>query len=148
MFDFTNRTGAWPAGTVEQFLAPMVMKVDRQEDPRGMGRCASPIDQVNADAPPFMVIHGDRDVLAPVEDARVFVEELRAVSEEPVYYLELHGAQHAFETFASIRANAVIQAVAHFLDAVHHATNPLRVNRPVPRWRRRSGPGVEASELS
>jgi acetyl esterase/lipase len=120
VFDFTNRTGAWPEGTVETFLTPVVMKVDPQEDPEAWAT-ASPIDQVHADAPPFMVVHGDRDVLAPVEDARVFVEELRAVAAEPVYYLELHGAQHAFEMFASIRANAVIQAVAHFLDAVHTA---------------------------
>ena len=120
VFDFTNRTGAWPEGTIEEFLAPMVMKVDPADDP-DLWALASPIDQVSADAPPFMVIHGDRDVLAPVEDARLFVERLREVSSEPVYYLELRGAQHAFETFASIRANAVIQSVAHFLDAVHHA---------------------------
>jgi acetyl esterase/lipase len=120
VFDFTNRTGAWPEGTIEEFLAPMVMKVDPADDPDRWA-LASPIDQVNADAPPFMVIHGDRDVLAPVEDARLFVEKLREVSSEPVYYLELRGAQHAFETFASIRANAVVQSVAHFLDAVHHA---------------------------
>ncbi len=68
-----------------------------------------------------MVVHGDRDTLAPVQGARHFVQDLRAVSEEPVYYLELHGAQHAFETFASIRANAVIDSVANFLDVVHVA---------------------------
>ncbi|MGI9577498.1 MAG: alpha/beta hydrolase fold domain-containing protein, partial [Microthrixaceae bacterium] len=129
VFDFKNRTGAWPEGTIEQFLAPMVMKTDPSEDPQGWA-LASPIDQVRADAPPFMVVHGDRDVLAPVEDARLFVEELRAVSGDPVYYLELHGAQHAFETFASVRANAVIQAVAHFLDAVHHAHQSAAGHEP------------------
>jgi len=30
--------------------------------------------RVHADAPPFFVIHGDRDTLAPVEEARRFVE--------------------------------------------------------------------------
>ncbi len=129
VFDFKNRTGAWPEGTIEQFLSPMVMKTDPAEDPEGWS-LASPIDQVRADAPPFMVIHGDRDVLAPVQDARVFVEDLRAVSEAPVYYVELHGAQHAFETFASIRANAVIEATAHFLDAVHSAYEHVPGERP------------------
>jgi acetyl esterase/lipase len=120
VYDFTNRNGTWPAETVPRFLAPVVMKSDPDEDPAAWA-LASPLDQVHSGAPPFFVVHGDKDVLAPVEDARDFVERLRAVSAEPVYYLELCGAQHAFETFASIRANAVVDAVARFLDAVHAA---------------------------
>ena len=118
VYDFTDRNGVWPEGTREQFLAPWVMKSDPDEDPAAWA-AASPIDQVNADAPPFLVVHGDLDLLAPVEDARMFVERLREVSGQPVHYLELHGAQHAFETFASIRANAVVRAAAHFLGQVH-----------------------------
>jgi acetyl esterase/lipase len=128
VYDFTNRNGAWPAETVPQFLAPYVMKSDPDAEPEAWA-AASPLDQVHADAPPFLVIHGDLDVLAPVEDARDFVQRLEGVSKEPVYYLELHGAQHAFETFASVRANAVVQAAARFLAAVHtahleHGTEP------------------------
>ena len=120
VYDFTNRNGAWPEDTVPTFIAPVVMKRDLDEDPEGYA-AASPLDQVHADAPPFFVIHGDIDLLAPVEDARDFVERLRATSASPVYYLELHGAQHAFESFASLRANAVVRAAARFLDAVHTA---------------------------
>jgi acetyl esterase/lipase len=120
VYDFTNRNGAWPAETAHLFLAPVVMKSDPEQDPEAWAT-ASPLDQVHDGAPPFFVVHGDKDVLAPVEDARDFVARLREVSKEPVYYLELHGAQHAFETFASIRANAVVDAVARFLDAVHVA---------------------------
>ncbi len=120
VYDFTNRNGAWPEETVPWFLAPVVMKLDPDEDPEAWA-AASPLDQVRAEAPPFFVVHGDIDVLAPVEDARDFVERMRAVSNEPVYYLELKGAQHAFEMFASVRANAVVDAAARFLDAVHHA---------------------------
>lgn len=120
VYDFTNRNGAWPEETIPQFLAPIVMKSDPADDPEAWA-AASPLDQVHAEAPPFLVIHGDLDVLAPVEDARDFVERLRAVSREPVYYLELHGAQHAFETFASVRANAVVEAAARFLEGVHRA---------------------------
>ncbi|MEZ5143620.1 MAG: alpha/beta hydrolase [Acidimicrobiales bacterium] len=120
VYDFTNRNGAWPPEVVPWFLAPVVMKCDPDEEPERYAK-ASPLDQVRADAPPFFVIHGDLDVLAPVEDARDFVHRLREVSDEPVYYLELKGAQHAFETFASIRANAVVEAAERFLDAVHTA---------------------------
>jgi acetyl esterase/lipase len=120
VFDFTNRNGVWPDETIPLFLGPLVMKTTPEASPDAYA-AASPIDQVSADAPPFFVIHGDLDVLAPVEDAREFVTRLRAVSRQPVYYLELRGAQHAFETFASIRANAVVDAAARFLDAVWHA---------------------------
>ena len=120
VYDFTNRNGVAPPDMERLFLAPIVMKADRAEAPEAYA-AASPIDQVHADAPPFFVIHGDLDVLAPVEDARDFVTQLRAVSREPVYYLELRGAQHAFDTFASIRADAVVDAAAHFLHAVWSA---------------------------
>ncbi|MCB1014080.1 MAG: prolyl oligopeptidase family serine peptidase, partial [Acidimicrobiales bacterium] len=80
---------------------------------------ASPIDRVRADAPPFFVIHGDRDTLAPLADARLFVERLRAVSTQPVVYAELRGAQHAFDIFVSPRTAPVIEGVERFLDGVH-----------------------------
>lgn len=129
VYDFTNRNRTWPDGSVEMFLAPVVMKSDPDTDP-GAWAAASPLDQVHADAPPFLVIHGDKDVLTPVEDAREFVARLRDVSREPVYYLELKGAQHAFETFASIRANAVVDAAARFLGAVHTAHLRAREAEP------------------
>jgi acetyl esterase/lipase len=129
VYDFTNRNGAWPPETVPMFIAPVVMKADPDTDPEAYA-AASPLDQVHADAPPFFVIHGDIDVLAPVEDARDFVGRLRAVSRQPVYYLELRGAQHAFETFASVRANAVIEAAERFLDAVHHAHQESGLRSP------------------
>jgi acetyl esterase/lipase len=131
VYDFTNRNGVWPEQTVPQFLAPIVMKSDPDERPQDWAD-ASPLDRVHADAPPFLVIHGDKDVLAPVEDARDFVARLRAVSREPVYYLELAGAQHAFETFASVRANAVVEAAARFLDAVHTASSATTDAAPAP----------------
>jgi acetyl esterase/lipase len=131
VYDFTNRNGVWPPDTQRMFLAPYVMKCDPDENPE-LWTAASPIDQVHSAAPPFFVIHGDKDVLAPVEDARTFVEALREVSEHPVYYLELKGAQHAFETFTSIRANAVVDSAARFLQAVFDAylTGPGAVATP------------------
>lgn len=127
VYDFTDRLGTWLPGTAELFIAPWVMKSDPEEDPEAWA-AASPIDCVNADAPPMLIVHGDLDMLAPVEDARLFVERLREVSKAPVHYLELTGAQHAFEVFPSIRANAVIEGVARFLAATHvdcTSTEPL-----------------------
>lgn len=77
---------------------------------------ASPIERVRADAPPFLVIHGRNDTLVPVQEARLFVERLRARSDEPVVYIELPGTQHAFDVFPSIRSAHVVRAVERFVE--------------------------------
>jgi acetyl esterase/lipase len=52
-------------------------------------------------------------------EARQFVAKLRSVSESPVVYAELPGAQHAFDIFPSLRTAHVIRAVERFLDYVY-----------------------------
>lgn len=120
IYDFTNRNGHSPKDMVPRFLEPIVMQRTLAEDPEAFA-AYSPLDQVRPDAPPFFVIHGDLDVLAPVEDARLFVQELRKVSSSPVLYAELRGAQHAFEVFPSHRAARVVEAVQRYLESIHRA---------------------------
>ena len=60
----------------------------------------------DADAPPMLIIHGDRDTLAPIADARSFAAVLERTSSEPVIYLELPGTQHAFDSFRSPRTDS------------------------------------------
>ena len=48
--------------------------------------------------------------------ARAFVERLREVSKNPVVYAELPGAQHAFDTFPSIRSAHVVRAIERYLN--------------------------------
>ena len=78
-------------------------------------RKASPIYRITPDAPPALIVHGDLDTLAPVEQARAFVDKLRATSRNPVVYVELRGAHHAFEVFNSIRTMHAIAGVDLFL---------------------------------
>ncbi|MGO9385529.1 MAG: alpha/beta hydrolase fold domain-containing protein [Mycobacterium sp.] len=80
---------------------------------------ASPIHHVNADAPPFFVLHGRNDSLAYVEQARDFVAKLRQVSTQPVVYAELPYTQHAFDIFGSARAAHAAVAVEQFLAEVY-----------------------------
>ncbi|MCV7359338.1 alpha/beta hydrolase [Mycolicibacterium fluoranthenivorans] len=84
---------------------------------------ASPIAHVRPDAPPFFVLHGTHDTLIPVEEAREFVEALRAVSTAPVIYAEIPAAQHAFDIFGSARGHYTASAVERFLDWAR-ATRP------------------------
>ncbi len=82
---------------------------------------ASPVAQITAAAPPFLVWHGDRDSLAPVTAARTFVKTLRATSRARCDYVELPGAQHAFELFPSLRSVAVVHGTKRFCQALHAA---------------------------
>ncbi len=121
VYDFTSRLGTNRLPFWYRRLERKIMKAFRDEEPEKFRR-ASPIERIHPDAPPFFVIHGDRDTLAPVEEARQFADELREVSKSPVVYAELGGAQHAFDIFCSPRTAHMLAAVLKFLDATHAAT--------------------------
>ena len=82
---------------------------------------ASPMSRIHGEAPPFFVIHGDRDTLVPVAEARRFSDALRTALHVPVVYAEIPGAQHAFEIFPSIRTTFVIHGVERFLAWLYSA---------------------------
>jgi len=130
VYDFTNRNETMPPQFLPWILEPLVMKEFIADNPVAFSK-ASPMDNVHADAPPFFVVHGDNDTLAPVDDARTFVEDLAEVSDAPVFYLELHGAQHAFDVFSSLRTRRVIRAVYRFL-TVMHARHRAGISEKVP----------------
>ncbi|MEO5709115.1 MAG: alpha/beta hydrolase [Nocardioidaceae bacterium] len=129
VYDFAGATGGASALAMrDRFLAPKVLFKDPSTDLAEFER-ASPMLRVNADAPPFFVVHGRTDSLVDVDQARQFVAALRAVSREPVAYAELPGAQHAFDVFPSIRSAAVVRGVDRFLRFtydgwVHDRTQP------------------------
>ncbi len=119
VYDFTNRLGTWLPHEM-RMLERDVMQRTLADHPADFAR-ASPLDRLRPDAPPFLVVHGDIDTLAPVGEARAFVSALRAVSTQPVVYAELAGAQHAFDVFPSHRCARAVEAAAGFLARVHEA---------------------------
>lgn len=116
VYDFVNRHGTGRAD-MEGFLSKYVFKTELHSD-RARWEQASSISHIGPHAPPFFVLHGTNDSLVPVEQARTFVDELRKASNEYVAYAELPGAQHAYEIFPSVRANATVHAVERFLAVV------------------------------
>ncbi len=127
VYDWTGTEAAHPA--MVSFLERHVLQRSIGEDREAFVR-ASPIDRVHAGAPPFLLLHGDRDVLVPVGQARSFAGRLRATSGAPVAYAELHGGHHAFDVLSSTRTAHAVQAVERFLGAVygrHLAGRPGRV---------------------
>jgi len=126
VYDFTSRLGMNRLPFWYRRLEQQIMKAFQSEEPEKFRR-ASPIDRVHPGAPPFFIIHGDRDTLAPVEEARYFADELRQRSKSPVIYAELAGAQRAFDLFCSPRTAHMLVAVLKFLDATHAAASARRV---------------------
>jgi acetyl esterase/lipase len=118
VYDFTNRHRLWRHDGLGQILETKILKAALHEAPEAYEK-ASPLSRVHADAPPFLVIHGDCDTLAVVEEARQFCSALQAVSRNPVRYAEIPGAQHAFELFPSLRTALVIQGVERFVNDLH-----------------------------
>lgn len=110
-------------------MARMVMKC-RLADARDRYAKASPVAQVCAAAPPFLLLHGDRDTLAPVTAARRFRDELRKAGVVTAY-VELPGAHHAFELFPSLRSVAVVHGVHRFCQWLYarHLLAAVRADR-------------------
>ena len=120
VYDFTDRNQTMPPEFQRWILQPLVVKAFLDEEPERFV-AASPMDQVRPDAPPFLIVHGDKDTLAPVVDARDFAQRLTEASTSAVIYVELRGAQHAFDLFGSPRTRRMVAATERFLFAVHHA---------------------------
>ena len=117
VYDWTNELGL-QSTDMTGFLARAVMqkKLDAHRDEF---KKASPMHRVHSDAPPFFVIHGNSDSLCSIEEARAFVEKLRATSKEAVAFAEIPGAQHAFDVFHTPRTHGIIPVVERFLGHVH-----------------------------
>lgn len=114
VYDFVNRSQTWRHEGLQDVLEQRILKCSLEESPEAWDR-ASPVTHASAEAPPFLVIHGESDTLVPVPEAREFVRALREKSREPVAYAELPGAQHAFEIFPSVRTLHTVNGVHRFL---------------------------------
>ena len=109
------------------FLERVVVK-HRQSRKPALFRDASPVARVHAAAPPFLVLHGARDGIIPVGEARRFVERLRDTSAGPVGYVELPGAGHGFDLTDGARTSAAVRAIGLFLNHIHRTRPRTPVN--------------------
>jgi len=116
--DFTDRLNLrGTASKYELFLKLTAMPGRMSEFPE-LYAAMSPIDQINPDAPPFLIIQGTIDTLVWREETKEFAEALARVSTEPVVYWEVPGAQHAFDTFNSQRSAVAVDTCERFADWV------------------------------
>lgn len=100
------------------FLEHFVMKTRYADDPERF-TAASPISYVHRDAPPFFVLHGERDQLVPSGQARSFCTALREAGASTVAYAELANAHHAFDLTPTVRSRLAASAVSDFLGVTY-----------------------------
>jgi len=100
------------------FLEHFVMKTRFADEPDRF-TAASPISYVHRDAPPFFLLHGDRDQLAPIGQARAFCAALQGAGAPTVAYAELANAHHAFDITPTVRSRLAADAVSDFLGVVY-----------------------------
>lgn len=121
--DFTDAEGIrGRMDAFEVFLKRTVMPGSMHEVP-DLYRAMSPITHVRPDAPPFLIIQGTLDVLVWREENRRFADQLASVSQSPVVYWEVPGAQHAFDMFNSRRSAAAVDACERFAGWVSSDTS-------------------------
>jgi acetyl esterase/lipase len=116
IYDLGNRHGHWPHHGLQLLLERYVFKARLAEQPERFD-AASPIAHVGPDAPPFLIVHGTRDSIVPVAEARQFVASLRRVS--ACAYIEVPGAQHAFDVFPSVRAEHLLRGLDAFTAQIY-----------------------------
>lgn len=126
VYDFCNRHNQHRKGElISRFLEGRVFHQKREDNP-DLWDQMSPIARITPDAPPMMVLHGTHDSLVPVAEGRVFAQRLREVSQQPVAYVEMPGAEHAWEIISSLRTEHTVDGVHRFLEwalARHQATD-------------------------
>ncbi|PRI13459.1 alpha/beta hydrolase [Mycobacterium shigaense] len=116
VYDFTN-----PEAMHElmlPFLEQFVMRARYADTPERF-EAASPISYAHHQAPPFFVLHGEKDELVPCGQARTFCAAMRDAGAPVVAYAELANAHHAFDILSTVRSKLAAAAVADFLGIVY-----------------------------
>ncbi len=99
------------------FLEQFVVKARYADEPERFA-AASPVTYVHGEAPPFFVLHGEKDELVPSGQARAFCAALRAAG-ATVAHAELANAHHAFDILSTVRSRLAADAVADFLGVIY-----------------------------
>lgn len=116
VYDFTNAENMHEM--MLPFLEHFVFKTRYADEPERF-KAASPISYVHSEAPPFFVLHGEKDELVPCGQARTFCAALREAGAATVSYAELANAHHAFDITPTVRSRLAADAVADFLGVVY-----------------------------
>lgn len=118
IYDLMNEQNLQLTVGLDIIMRKNIIKQTKQENTE-IYRHMSPINHINEAAPPFLIIHGDKDSLTSLGEAQYFASRLDEVSKQSVEFAEIAGAQHAFDVFSSLRSDYVLLGVAERLEQWH-----------------------------
>ncbi|WP_231882974.1 prolyl oligopeptidase family serine peptidase, partial [Oleiphilus sp. HI0132] len=118
IYDLMNEQNLQLTVGLDIIMRKNIIKQTKQENTE-IYRHMSPINHINEAAPPFLIIHGDKDSLTSLGEAQYFASRLDEVSKQSVEFAEIGGAQHAFDVFSSLRSDYVLLGVAERLEQWH-----------------------------
>jgi acetyl esterase/lipase len=110
-YDLMNSKKLQASLALEVLRHEKIIKQTKQDN-ESLYQLMSPITHINKEAPPFLVIHGDKDSLTSLGEAQYFASKLDETSTNTVEFAEISGGQHAFDVFSSVRSDYVLFGVA------------------------------------
>jgi acetyl esterase/lipase len=116
-YDWEDRSTRTRA-SFQDFLERVVVRRKQSRHPE-IFTAASPMARIHEGAPPFLLMHGELDSIIPVREARAFHTALREISANPVEYVEIPRAGHAFDLVDSSHARRCAVETSRFLNEVH-----------------------------
>lgn len=112
-YDWQSRRTLW-RHVFMFYLESVVVRRSQLTHPE-IFRAASPMALIHSGAPPTMIVHGTKDSLISVKEARRFYDKMCSTSKSDVRYLEV-AAGHAFDLVNAEQCKVAVQAVSTFLD--------------------------------
>ena len=129
IYDLLDAQNLQLSAGIEILMRTKIIQQKKAENPE-LYTLMSPISHVNKDAPPFLVIHGDKDSLTSLGEAQYFASQLDEISVQTVEFAEVSGGQHAFDLFSSLRSDYVLYGIAERLEQWHRDANSMASSKP------------------
>jgi acetyl esterase/lipase len=107
------------------YLGVSADEIENVDEARNLWDEASPLSWMDANDPPFLLIHGTDDFLIPVSESRYFVEEYESAGAQ-AELVALEGAGHGF--FAYLNREAAQQALPYVMDFIERLLANDNVN--------------------
>jgi acetyl esterase/lipase len=109
--------GGWhnAPGSPEAHLVGSTFHYDRQD----LTNKINPINYIREDAPPFLIIHGDQDVIVPINQSNLLFDALENVS-----YLRVKNGDHDDYNGGSLTLDEIMPSILAFF-VKHLKENPI-----------------------
>lgn len=90
------------------------------QEKRELASKANPISHVSGDDPPFLIVHGDKDPVVPIQQSELLFEALKQAG-RPVHFHTIKGAAHG-QGFSGPEIQPMVNAFfdSHLLSTAEH----------------------------